>query len=128
MTDLDLRELDRQVALALGWSQEWDQHRLHQYWRPPGGGELRDESPAFTTDIAAAMECVNWLRERGWYLNLWSRETDEGLGWVAAFKKFEERGFQEVLKRAEEPALAICRAFLAAISAHPELAAGPGRK
>ena len=75
-------ELDRRVALLLGWRREDTVYRgrSEEAWRQPGVEFV--ERPAFSTDPARIAEMVEWLAKRFEGVSLgWSTSDSE---WAAA--------------------------------------------
>ena len=112
-------ELTRAVAeRCMGWrAVSYD--GLGNHWGVCGpGNELRG-IPAYATDVAAAWEVVEWMRAKGYDVNIgcYSR----GGRWVVEAltdtRAFGERG-------ASMPE-AVCLCALAVAEAHPELGAKP---
>lgn len=109
------RELDRQIAAALGWVDFWESRDgdwLMGY--PPveqGAGidAERHPVPAFSTDLAAAWQLIDHLRAQGWLYGIGDIGTD------THECTFFRDGSGPRTAEGDTPAAAIVAAFLAAM-------------
>lgn len=112
----DLTELEREVAVALGWTFHDDHGDCTEWWpgakhwhRPDDGIAVR-MPPWWGSDMT---ECfsprgpVAAVLTKGWFF-----ELHGGDWWMATF---QNGSTTSVSQRGETPAEAICRAFLLAV-------------
>lgn len=112
------RDLDAKVAEAMGWTE------IHEHTQWPHESELdfspgqiigRDangkwrELQCLSTDNTAALQLVEWMRERGWYCQL---HISPDYYWVRFVRWNTPEGVAESKERLSE---AICIAFLRAM-------------
>lgn len=72
------REFDARLAQKVGWT--WVRQEVHHWTRsdsgpdflgnPPGDGRIRQPVPAFTTELVAAWDIVEYLRKDGYLFSL----------------------------------------------------------
>lgn len=93
-TPEQLRQIDAQVAQVMGWEVEerrgwWDaEDQCFRASRDNDRGSMTalcyradsavfwHELPMFTSDIADAWRCIDYMRERGW--RYWLYDTEDG--------------------------------------------------
>jgi hypothetical protein len=122
MSEATARELDRQVAEALGWCAfRWEEGRLYGLPPgnpPPGRHYVHDYAvPLYSSEIGAAWEVVRWLDERDWGYAVRNIEKGEHRAYFA-WRKGTCRSVERTGRSTEE---AICLAFLACLKENPEL-------
>lgn len=111
MTD-ELRELDRMVAeKVMGWqlAEAWTPGSQEPWWRKADGWMV--PLPPFTTDIAAAWQVVERMRELGWYYGV---SGSISIGEIAMFRVLGDAALVRSGTASTAPE-AICRAALAAL-------------
>ena len=111
----NLRQLDAEVAERVMGFQPCRCSFVHAVISPPPprcASCGRPLSPPYSSDISAAFQVVERMRELGWeYCSQYGAWTDSKWRWYAAFKSDgEERGAEDELLP-----LAICRAALQAV-------------
>lgn len=116
MTDMELKALDAEVAAKV-FGMEW-----------AGGNPIRDYDgrrpwpPPYSTDIKAAWEVVEKMRELGWCFML--RQWPDGTTWAVLEPHTPVTLAIGHDAKAENAPLAVCRAALAALSLKPALISG----
>jgi hypothetical protein len=127
MSEATARELDRQVAEALGWCAfRWEEGRLYGLPPgnpPPGRHYVHDYAvPLYSSEIGAAWECVRWLEARGWFLYKFKRQLErDRRRWLLCFASWLPGARTLIGRSGDTPAEAIAEAFLAVLAAQPEL-------
>lgn len=130
------REIDADIALAVGWTHEKHQHDRQPYWRVPGEtrGFMRTGLPAFTSSLDAIVglierEFPEWdygvMRSWDWHPSAPTMTGDETAAETPHIIVFEAtiqrradchpaHYSEEILERGASLPLALIAAFLAA--------------
>ena len=111
MTNKQLEALNVKIAKKLGWKR----FRMERTPEPLNTrrmtglapGNLRNQFvPAFTNNLAYALQLVDWANEHGYYFELVKSATMKS--YEVMFRKFDS----EFVDLGTLPSMAICMAFL----------------
>ena len=111
MTNKQFEEMNIKIAKKIGWTKfrkERTPEPLNSR-RMVGlapGNFRRQFVPHFTTNLAYALQLVDWANKHGYYFELVKSATMQN--YEAMFRKFDIEG----IDTATLPSMAICKAFL----------------
>jgi len=114
MSEQELRELDVQVARAIGWAQVREVGGGVLYGVPAdGNGDAIHPLPEYSTSADAALSAYEVMRRRGWHflVSRSARLPDTGAS-ASLFRGPEDKDAK--VHRGATVAEALCRAIVAA--------------
>jgi hypothetical protein len=111
--DLNLREIDKRVAVELGWSDIYEPQDLGMGYDVVGTHPQGDQFPIpkYSKDAIYAEVVRQEIERRGWTWWLWKNKSPKK-GWVATVDI--EPHFEYYGESTYSPHIALCLAFLAA--------------